>query len=48
MGILRIVFFFLRGLLLRRCALAAENLALRQQVQIALPLGILFCAQVID
>ena len=34
MGILRAVFFFLRGLLLSRSALAAENLALRQQVAV--------------
>ena len=34
MGILRAVFFFLRGLLLSRAALAAENLALRQQVAV--------------
>jgi hypothetical protein len=31
MGILRLAFFFLRGLLLGRATLAAENLALRQQ-----------------
>ena len=34
MGILRAVFFFVRGLLLSRSALAAENLALRQQVAV--------------
>jgi putative transposase len=34
MGILRAVFFFLRGLLLSHSALAAENLALRQQVTV--------------
>ena len=34
MDILRAVFFFLRGLLLSRSALAAENLALRQQVAV--------------
>jgi transposase InsO family protein len=34
MGILRAVFFFLRGLLLSRSALTAENLALRQQVAV--------------
>ena len=34
MGILHAVFFFLRGLLFSRSALAAENLALRQQVAV--------------
>lgn len=34
MGILRIAFFFLRGLLLSRSTLAVENLSLRQQVAV--------------
>jgi hypothetical protein len=34
MGILPAVFFFLRGFLLSHSALAAENLALRQQVAV--------------
>ena len=34
MAILRIAFFLLRGFLLSRSALAAENLALRQQVAV--------------
>ena len=34
MGILPAVFFFLRGFLFSRSALAAENLALRQQVAV--------------